>query len=48
MPSVSTRRPVMWHMFHLIRSIWVMKGLCMGLPGHMAHNRERMGVVAIL
>ena len=31
----------MWDMFHLIRSISVVKGLLMRLPGHMAHNRAR-------
>lgn len=39
--------PVMWDMFHLIRFISVAKGLFMGRPGHMAHNRAR-GVVVIL
>lgn len=47
MPSLSTRRPVMWHRFHLIRFILVAKGLFLGQPGHMAHNRAH-GVVVIL
>ncbi|MDQ0776804.1 hypothetical protein QF026_005270 [Streptomyces aurantiacus] len=29
----------MWAIFHLIRATWKAKGLCRGLPGHMAHNR---------
>ena len=31
--------PRKWDMFHLIRSISLMKGLFTRLPGHMAHNR---------
>ncbi|GED86640.1 hypothetical protein TNCT6_37250 [Streptomyces sp. 6-11-2] len=29
--------PGMWDMFHLIRFISQMKGLLVGVPGHMAH-----------
>jgi len=37
--STVNSTPGMWDMFHLIRSISVVKGLFMRLPGHMAHNR---------
>jgi hypothetical protein len=47
MPSLSTRRPAVWDIFHLIRFIFVVKGLFMGQSGHMAHNRAH-GVVVIL
>jgi hypothetical protein len=32
-------KPGMWDTFHLIRFILEVKGLFMGLPGHMAHIR---------
>ena len=35
-----------WDMFHLIRSISLMKGLFTRLPGHMAHNRARNAVAS--
>lgn len=31
--------PGMWDMVHLIRFIWLAKGLFKGHPGHMALNR---------
>ncbi|GAB1335988.1 hypothetical protein ACE1SV_25780 [Streptomyces sp. E-15] len=41
--SVHTRTvnsgPAMWDMFHLIRSIWQMKGLFSRVSGHMGHIR---------
>jgi len=47
--SMPTRTPVhtrtvnltsdMWAFFHLIRATSKVKGLCMRLGGHMAHNR---------
>ncbi|KUL40795.1 hypothetical protein ADL12_12825 [Streptomyces regalis] len=45
--SAVNSTPLGWDMFHLIRFICVAKGLFMGRPGHMAHNRAR-GAVVIL
>ena len=39
--STVNSMPGMWDPVHLFRAIWQMKGLCMGSPGHMAHNRAR-------
>lgn len=37
MPALSTRRPGVWDIFHLIRFISLAKGLFTRDPGHMAH-----------
>lgn len=47
MPSLSTRHPPEWDVFHLIRFILMAKGLFIGWSGHMA-TTGRAGVVVIL